>query len=123
THPSERDCQEGRGGSDPAGSDVTEQLVCDKRDPSAALGRHREADLHIASIPDIPNLGPGRERAASGRVVRRVAILGPGAVGGTLAVRLAQTGVDVICVTRADSVAAIRSEGLTLRHGHDVATA
>lgn len=53
----------------------------------------------------------------------RVAILGPGAVGGMLAVRLAQTDADVICVTRPDAAAAIRSEGLTLRHGQSVASA
>ena len=48
-----------------------------------------------------------------------VAVLGPGAVGGTLAVRLEQAGVDVICVARPDTVERIRSEGLTLRHGRD----
>ncbi|SRR6266508_934624 len=53
----------------------------------------------------------------------RVAILGPGAVGGMLAVRLAQTDAEVVCVTRPDAAAAIRSEGLTLRQGESVATA
>jgi 2-dehydropantoate 2-reductase len=46
-----------------------------------------------------------------------VGILGPGAVGGALAVLLARAGVQVICVARADTAAAIRSEGLTLRQG------
>jgi 2-dehydropantoate 2-reductase len=44
-----------------------------------------------------------------------VAVLGPGAVGGTLAVRLALAGRQVRCVARADTAAAIREEGLTLR--------
>jgi 2-dehydropantoate 2-reductase len=48
-----------------------------------------------------------------------VAILGPGAVGGALAVLLARAGVEVICVARADTAAGIRSEGLTLRQGPD----
>lgn len=48
-----------------------------------------------------------------------VGILGPGAVGGTLAVLLARAGVQVICVARPDTAAAIRSEGLTLRRGPD----
>ena len=52
----------------------------------------------------------------------RVGILGPGAVGGTLAVRLAQAGNEVICVARPDTAAAIRSQGLSLRHGRDVTT-
>ena len=43
-----------------------------------------------------------------------VAVLGPGGVGGTLAVRLALTGVRVICVARPETVTAIAREGLTL---------
>jgi 2-dehydropantoate 2-reductase len=53
----------------------------------------------------------------------RVAVLGPGAVGGTLAVRLAEAGVEVVCVARRDTAAAIRSQGLTLRHGSEMRTA
>lgn len=41
-----------------------------------------------------------------------VAVLGPGAVGGTLAVRLARAGREVVCVARAAE--SIRAEGLTL---------
>ena len=43
-----------------------------------------------------------------------VAVLGPGAVGGALGVRLAQSGERVICVARPETAAAIRGEGLTL---------
>lgn len=42
------------------------------------------------------------------------AILGPGAVGGSLAVRLALVGERVICVARPETAAAIRDGGLTL---------
>jgi 2-dehydropantoate 2-reductase len=52
-----------------------------------------------------------------------VAVLGPGAVGGVLAVRLAQAGIRVICIARPDTAATIMSEGLTLRHGETVETA
>ena len=45
-----------------------------------------------------------------------VAVLGPGAIGGALAVRLADSGEAVVCVTRAESAACIRREGLTLVH-------
>jgi 2-dehydropantoate 2-reductase len=46
-----------------------------------------------------------------------VAILGPGAVGGVLAVGLVRAGVRVICVARPDTVDLIASQGLSLRHG------
>jgi len=49
-----------------------------------------------------------------------VAVLGPGAVGGVLAVRLVAAGVRVFCVARPDTAAVIRSEGLSLRHGSEV---
>jgi 2-dehydropantoate 2-reductase len=49
-----------------------------------------------------------------------VAILGPGAVGGVLAVGLARAGVRVLCIARPDTAEVIRSEGLTLKHGHEV---
>jgi 2-dehydropantoate 2-reductase len=52
-----------------------------------------------------------------------VAVLGPGAVGGVLAVGLVRAGVRVICIARPDTAAVIRSEGLTLRHGQNVETA
>jgi len=45
-----------------------------------------------------------------------VAILGPGAVGGTLAVRLALAGEDVVCVARRETVEAIARDGLALDH-------
>jgi 2-dehydropantoate 2-reductase len=43
-----------------------------------------------------------------------VAVLGPGAVGGTLAVRLAHGGREVVCVARESTAEAIRVDGLTL---------
>lgn len=49
-----------------------------------------------------------------------VAILGPGAVGGVLAVGLARAGVRVVCIARPDTAELIRSEGLTLKHGQEV---
>jgi len=51
------------------------------------------------------------------------AVLGPGAVGGVLAVGLLRAGVRVICIARPDTAEAIRSEGLSLRHGLEVETA
>ena len=51
-----------------------------------------------------------------------VAVLGPGAVGGVLAVGLARAGVRVVCIARPDTAEVIRSEGLTLRHGQEVET-
>jgi len=52
-----------------------------------------------------------------------VAVLGPGAVGGVLAVGLTRAGVRVICIARPDTAAVIRSEGLSLRHGQEVESA
>jgi 2-dehydropantoate 2-reductase len=52
-----------------------------------------------------------------------VAVLGPGAVGGVLAVGLMRAGVRVICIARPETAAVITSEGLTLRHGREVETA
>jgi 2-dehydropantoate 2-reductase len=46
-----------------------------------------------------------------------VAVLGPGAIGGALAVRLAASGEGVVCVARPDTAAAIRRDGLTLVSG------
>ena len=43
-----------------------------------------------------------------------VAVLGPGAVGGVLAVPLALSGVRVVCVARAETAEAISRDGLTL---------
>ncbi len=43
-----------------------------------------------------------------------IAILGPGAVGGMLAVRLARAAREIICVATPETTAAIRSRGLTL---------
>jgi 2-dehydropantoate 2-reductase len=42
------------------------------------------------------------------------AVLGPGAVGGALAVRLALAGERVVCVARSQTAAAIAEQGLTL---------
>jgi len=52
-----------------------------------------------------------------------VAILGPGAVGGSLAVRLSLAGERVVCVARPETAAAIRDEGLTLVHDSHELTA
>ena len=52
-----------------------------------------------------------------------VAVLGPGAVGGVLAVGLVRAGIRVVCIGRPDTANLIRSEGLTLRHGQEVETA
>ncbi len=52
----------------------------------------------------------------------RVAVLGPGAVGGVLAVGFGRAGVPVVCVARPSTAALIGSEGLTLKHGEEVET-
>jgi len=44
----------------------------------------------------------------------RVGVVGPGGVGGTLAVRLALGGCDVTCVARPDTVRVVREQGLEL---------
>ena len=50
-----------------------------------------------------------------------VAVLGPGAVGGVFAVPLTLAGVRVVCVSPAETAAAIRSDGLTLvRRGDEL---
>jgi 2-dehydropantoate 2-reductase len=49
-----------------------------------------------------------------------VAILGPGAVGGVLAVGFVRAGVDVVCIARPATADAIGSEGLALRQGEKV---
>jgi 2-dehydropantoate 2-reductase len=51
-----------------------------------------------------------------------VGVLGPGAVGAALAVPLAEAGLDVLCIARPVTAAAITSEGLSLRHGTRVRT-
>jgi 2-dehydropantoate 2-reductase len=50
----------------------------------------------------------------------KVAVLGPGAVGGVLTVGFMKAGVDVVCIARPDTAAVIRSEGLSLRQGQRV---
>ncbi|MGH3078510.1 MAG: ketopantoate reductase family protein [Gaiellaceae bacterium] len=45
---------------------------------------------------------------------RTVAVLGPGAVGGSIAVRLTLAGVHVVCVARPDTVGIIALSGLVL---------
>jgi 2-dehydropantoate 2-reductase len=52
-----------------------------------------------------------------------VAVLGPGAVGGVLAVGLHHAGVRVVCVARPETARLIESQGLTLRQGANVRTA
>jgi 2-dehydropantoate 2-reductase len=51
-----------------------------------------------------------------------VAVLGPGAVGGVVAVGFADAGVDVVCLARPDTAEVIRSGGLSLRQGERVQT-
>ena len=51
-----------------------------------------------------------------------VGILGPGAVGGVIAVGLERAGVPVVCVARPSTADVISSDGLTLRHGDEVET-
>jgi 2-dehydropantoate 2-reductase len=55
--------------------------------------------------------------------VATVAVLGPGAVGGALAVPLSLAGMRVICIARPDTADLITSEGLSLRQGQSVRTA
>jgi 2-dehydropantoate 2-reductase len=52
-----------------------------------------------------------------------VAVLGPGAVGGVLAVGLVRAGERVVCVARPETADLIAVEGLTLRHGQEVEVA
>jgi 2-dehydropantoate 2-reductase len=49
-----------------------------------------------------------------------VAILGPGAVGGVLAVGFLEAGVDVVCIARPATAEVIASQGLSLRQGENV---
>jgi len=49
-----------------------------------------------------------------------VAVLGPGAVGGVLAVGFMDSGVDVVCIARPATATAIRSDGLTLKRAETV---
>ena len=56
---------------------------------------------------------PGRD------VSGRVAILGPGAVGGVLAVGLERAGVSVVCVARPGTAALITSDGPDPEHGEE----
>lgn len=50
-----------------------------------------------------------------------VAVLGPGAVGGSLAVELSRAGEPVVCVARPETAAAIAASGLTLvRDGEEL---
>jgi 2-dehydropantoate 2-reductase len=52
----------------------------------------------------------------------KVAILGPGAVGGVLAVGFIEGGVDVVCIARPGTADVITSQGLSLRQGQKVQT-
>jgi 2-dehydropantoate 2-reductase len=51
-----------------------------------------------------------------------VALLGPGAVGGVLAVGFVDAGLDVLLIARPATADAIRSRGLTLKRGDSVKT-
>ena len=61
-----------------------------------------------------PDLGSGEDVT--------VAILGPGAVGGVLAVGLTRAGVRVVCIARPGTAATIASQGLSLRRGQQLET-
>jgi 2-dehydropantoate 2-reductase len=52
-----------------------------------------------------------------------VAVLGPGAVGGVLAVGLAQAGVRVVCIARPEAAELIASDGLSLQRPEGTETA
>src|ERR1700694_3962866 len=52
-----------------------------------------------------------------------VAIVGAGAIGGFLGAHLARSGQDVILIARGPHLAAMRSRGVTVRHGDDEFTA
>jgi 2-dehydropantoate 2-reductase len=52
-----------------------------------------------------------------------VAILGPGAVGGVLAIGFAEAGVDVVCIARPATADVLSTQGLSLRRGDEVQTA
>jgi 2-dehydropantoate 2-reductase len=52
-----------------------------------------------------------------------VAIVGAGAIGGFLGAHLARSGQDVVLIARGPHLAAMRSRGVTVRHGGDEFTA
>jgi 2-dehydropantoate 2-reductase len=52
-----------------------------------------------------------------------VAIVGAGAIGGFLGAHLARTGQDVILIARGPHLAAMKSRGVTVRHGDEEFTA
>ena len=54
---------------------------------------------------------------------RTVAVLGPGAVGGSIAVRLVLAGVHVVCVARPDTVGIIALSGLVVESRDGAVTA
>jgi 2-dehydropantoate 2-reductase len=62
-----------------------------------------------------PDRGPDED-------VSSVAVLGPGAVGGVVAVGLIRAGVSVVCVARPDTAAVISANGLSLKRGANVET-
>ena len=49
----------------------------------------------------------------------RILIYGAGAIGGYMAVHLAQAGHEVTCIARGPHLAAMREKGLTLRIGDE----
>jgi 2-dehydropantoate 2-reductase len=52
----------------------------------------------------------------------RIAVFGAGAIGGYLAVKLHQAGVDVSMIARGPHLEAMRAKGLTLKSGADTVT-
>ena len=53
---------------------------------------------------------------------RTVAVLGPGAVGGSLAVRLSLAGVPIVCVARPETVGIIALSGIAVESPDGAAT-
>ena len=59
--------------------------------------------------------GTGAAPGEGGARLARVAVLGPGGVGGLLAGLLARAGADVVCLAGPETAAAIRRRGLAVR--------
>ena len=96
----------------------------DVRKVDAWTGRYGSPSSgRTAARPVLQHQRSGRPRGrrgarrAGGRRIERVCVFGAGAVGGNLAVRLAEGGAEVSVVARGPHLAAIRARGLTLVAG------
>ncbi|MEQ9449534.1 MAG: 2-dehydropantoate 2-reductase [Rhodospirillaceae bacterium] len=58
-----------------------------------------------------------------GKAFRKICIVGPGAIGGMMAVMLERAGFDVCALARAPKAGAINARGLTLLYGGETLTA